>query len=87
VKAIVRITRFWRRRREARELARTDAATLIERYGEAAYEEARTRARDAQHAIPADPKREKHWHSVRRLIARQTGRERRLDTATRYLEK
>ena len=81
------IFRLWRQRRVASERAQAEADALIKRFGNAAYEEARSRARDAQHSIVRDQTREKHWRRVRQLIARQTGRSRKLDTATRYLEK
>lgn len=64
-----------------------DADSLIERFGSNAYEEARTRARDARlnrvidPHLPAD-----HWDRVRTEIGRRMGRTG-LDTATRYLEK
>jgi hypothetical protein len=74
--------RAWlKKRHEAAEAAQRDAASLIEQFGIGAYEEARTRARNARKRHPVDL----HWDDVRREIARRTGRDTPLDTATRYL--
>lgn len=65
--------------------AAEDALILIERFGAAAYDEARTRARDARLGNVIDGNRQDgHWDSVRAEIARRTNR-RHVDTATRYL--
>lgn len=75
------------RRRTARsQQVMDDADSLVERFGPSAYEEARTRARDARlnrvidPHLPAD-----HWDRVRIELGRRT-RHIRLDTATRYLD-
>jgi hypothetical protein len=62
-----------------------DASRLIARFGLAAYDEARSRARDARLGNVIDGNRpEGHWDRVRAEIARRTGRVH-VDTATRYL--
>jgi hypothetical protein len=82
--------RWWRdrqaRTRARDELVRADAASLIERFGDMAYSEARTRAEQAQKGIVLDGNRPPgHWASVKMRIADETGHEIGLDTATRYL--
>lgn len=62
--------------------AKLDADALTADFGEGAYEEARTRARNARKREPYD----KHWDDVRVELAKRTGRGTRVDTATRYLE-
>jgi hypothetical protein len=63
-----------------------DVDSLVEGFGSNAYEEARTRARDARlnrvidPNLPAD-----HWDRVRSEIGRRTHHTG-LDTATRYFE-
>ena len=62
-----------------------DAQVLMERFGLAAYDEARTRAREARLGRIIDGNRQAgHWDRVRAEIARRTGRAH-VDTATRYL--
>lgn len=62
-------------------------AELMSAFRGGVYEEARTRARQAQLGQVIDGNRPRgHWDKVRREIARRTGREPPLDTATRYLE-
>lgn len=64
-----------------------DAVALIAAYGASAYDEARTRAREARLGRVLDGNRPLgHWDRVRREIARQTGRQVGIDTATRYLQ-
>ena len=61
-----------------------DAQGLIERFGASAYDEARTRAREARLGRVIDANRaEGHWDRVRAEIARRTQRTH-VDTATRY---
>lgn len=75
------------RRRAPTSLVAEDAAALIAAYGESAYDQARTRAREERLGKTIDGNRPRdHWDSVRREIARLTGRQTGLDTATRYLE-
>lgn len=64
-----------------------DAAAMIESFGDGAYEQARSRAREERLGAVIDVNRPRgHWDRVRREIARLTGRGSRADTATRYLE-
>lgn len=63
-----------------------DASELISRYGDSAYEEARTRARDDRTGRVIDNDRPPgHWDKVRAALARELRRAH-TDTATRYLE-
>jgi hypothetical protein len=76
---------WWFGRMEARRQAETDADALMHRFGEAAYEEARARARQARERVILDLNRpEGHWDRVRRIIGERSGRGQ-LDTGTRYL--
>jgi hypothetical protein len=68
-------------------LIQQDAAALITAYAQSAYDEARTRAREARLGRVIDGNRPAgHWDRVRMEIARQTGRQVGMDTATRYLQ-
>ena len=60
--------RSWLLQRRRKKLARHDAEELIERYGSAAYEVARQRARQARLRQVIDDKPEGHWDIVRRTI-------------------
>ncbi|HEY0329867.1 MAG TPA: hypothetical protein VGC77_12295 [Rhodopseudomonas sp.] len=72
-------------RREKAALVEADADALLCGYKELAYEEARRRAREAEHTAVVDGNRPRgHWDRVRDVIARRTGRDG-LDTATRYV--
>jgi hypothetical protein len=74
---------FRRRRHEVSK----DAQLLMERFGRAAYDEARTRAREARLGGVIDANRPAgHWDRVRAEIARRTRRAH-VDTATRYLSR
>jgi hypothetical protein len=65
----------------------SDVNALLQSYGDGAYDEARTRAREARLGRVMDGNRPAgHWDKVRREIARRTGRQVGLDTATRYTE-
>jgi integrase/recombinase XerD len=77
----------WLKNRRARaELVRTDAASLMVRFGDDAYEEARKRMRQANEGTILDGNRPPgHWSLVRQRIADEIGHEIGLDTATRYL--
>ena len=76
----------WLKNRQARaELVRSDAASLLARFGDCAYEEARKRMRQAEGSILDGNRPAGHWSLVRRRIAEETGHEIGLDTATRYL--
>ncbi len=57
----------------------------LEAYGERAYEQCRTDCREAEQA--GDNKHARFLGKVRWQLAKKLGRDRRLDTATRYLEK
>lgn len=78
---------FWRKRRFLIERVRLDAEMLLESYGRGAYEEARTRARDARlsREDQHDDVPPGHWDTVRRFIGKRTARNF-VDTATRYLD-
>lgn len=68
-------------------LIQRDADALIDAFGPGAYDEARTRARDARLGRILDGNRPAgHWDKVRMEIARQTGRQVGVDPATRYME-
>lgn len=68
-----------------RDFVSTDAASLIARFSDSAYDVARQRARDARSGKTFDANRpDGHWDRVRQDIARRTGHTV-LDTATRYL--
>jgi hypothetical protein len=74
-------------RQTSLDLIDADADALIAAYGDGAYEQARTRARQERTGEVADSNRLRgHWDKVRREIARRTGRQAGADTATRYLE-
>ena len=76
---------FFKRYRARRDQAAADADALIAQHGEAAYGEARERARQSRQGKIVDGNRpEGHWDRVRRIIGRKTGRDG-VDTATRYL--
>jgi integrase/recombinase XerD len=77
----------WLKKRRARaELVRADAASLMVRFGDDAYEEARKRMRQANEGTILDGNRPPgHWSLVRQRIADEIGHEIGLDTATRYL--
>ena len=57
-----------------------DASNLIAEFGVGAYGEAQSRARSGDGMS-------EHWHNVRRLIGKRTGRPSRADTATRMLNR
>lgn len=74
-------------RRRSSGLVAEDAGALIDAFGASAYEQARTRAREARLGKMIDANRPRgHWDKVRSEIARRTGRIVGVDTATRYLE-
>lgn len=64
----------------------TDADSLIARFGTGAYDEARTRSREARQGRTLDANRPAGlWDKVRHEIGKRTGRNQHVDTATRYL--
>ena len=67
-----------RRRRDQAERIGAEAAALISDLGDGAYSEARRRAREA-----SSDETEREWNRVALAIARKTGRQVGLDTATR----
>lgn len=70
---------WWRRRKEPQQQVIRDADILMALLGEHAYSEAPTRAR-REDETGGDTS---HWFAVRREIARRTGKEMGLETATR----
>jgi hypothetical protein len=81
---VIGLPGFPKRARPA--LIEQDADALIASYGSGAYDEARTRAREARLGRVLDGNRPvDHWDKVRREIARLTGRQVGLDTANRYI--
>jgi hypothetical protein len=63
----------------------TDADALIASYGDAAYDEARTRGREERLAKVIDGNRPPgHWQKVRREIAKRTGKQIGADSGSRY---
>jgi hypothetical protein len=73
---------FWRRHKIHQERVGHEAEALIERYGEAAYGFARFRRIETLHRKRLAEHR--FWCAVARAIARHTGREIGVDTASRY---
>ncbi|MCG6205848.1 hypothetical protein LPW26_14445 [Rhodopseudomonas sp. HC1] len=74
------------RRRRNVVLAEADAADLMRGFGDSAYDQARTRARESDQRITLDANRPpEHWRRVGAIIAKRTGRKFQ-DTATKYLE-
>jgi hypothetical protein len=70
------------------DLVALDANDLIRSFGDLAYEEARTRAREESLGWVLNLNRPiGHWDRVRREIARLTRKSVGLDTATRFLSK
>ena len=67
-----------RRRREQAERIEAEADALISDLGDGAYSEARRRAREA-----SSDEMEREWSRVALAVARKTGRQVGLDTATR----
>lgn len=61
-----------------------EADEYIESFGERSYEQCRTDSRTAEAA--GDHKRARFLGAVRVVLAKKFDRDRRLDTATRYLE-
>lgn len=61
-----------------------DAERLLEEWGPAAYEHARTKARKERQERLDRHLPEDHWDRVRAIIAKRVGRDY-VDTATRYL--
>jgi hypothetical protein len=70
---------------QSRNLVVADADALISAFADRAYDEARTRARDERLAKVIDANRPRgHWDKVRKEIAKRTGKQIGIDTATRY---
>lgn len=81
----MKLLRLFRRKSDA--LVEQDADVLMRAWGGAAYDHARTTAREVTQRKLIDEHRPAgHWDRVRREIGRRTGRGGRADTATRYLE-
>lgn len=73
---------LWRRHKAYRERVAREAEAVVARYGEAAYDFARSRRIETlKLQNRADYQ---FWCAVARMIADQTGREIGVDTATRY---
>jgi hypothetical protein len=72
---------WWRQRKERQQQVDRDTDDLMALFGERAYSEALARARH-EDENERDPS---HWIAVRWEIARRTGEEVGLGTATRYL--
>lgn len=78
---------FWRWCRERHAFVESDTADLIARYGEEAYDVARTRAVDEIRKTTVDPNRPaRHWERVHAEIRTRTNGGDCVDAATRYLE-
>lgn len=79
------LLRAWSRRRLDRDhLVQADARSLIERFGERAYDVARGRVVEGRRGTVLDLDRPPgHWTRVKLRIAEMSGREVGLDTATR----
>jgi hypothetical protein len=72
-------------RRKTSSLVSADTDRLIAAHGDGAYNVARTRAREERQGRVTDGNRARgHWDKVPQEIARRTGRQVGLDTATRY---
>lgn len=74
---------WWRRRKERQQQVIRNADNLMALFGDCAYSAALSRARH-EDENGGDPR---YWFAVRREIARRTGIEVGLDTATRYLSR
>lgn len=70
---------WWQRRLEYRRLVVEEAGELIAQHGDAAYRAARDCAKQSRGRMA------RYWTKVAIDVARQTGREIGVDTATRYL--
>ncbi len=72
----------WRRHQAYRERVAREAEAVIARYGDAAYEFARSRRIET--LKQKNQAEHRFWCAVARMIADQTGREIGVDAATRY---
>jgi hypothetical protein len=74
---------WWRQRKERQQQVSRDSDNLMAQFGDRTYSEALARARheDENDRNPC------HWFAVRREIAKRIGKEVRLDTATRYVNR
>ena len=73
-------------RRTGQNIVRDDADALMAGFGRAAYDEARSRAREERLGKVIGGNRPRgHWDKVRREIAKRTGMEIGLDSATRRM--
>lgn len=79
------LLRAWSRRRLDRDrLVQADARSLVERFGERAYDVARGRVVEAHRGTVLDLDRPPgHWTRVKVRVAEMSGREVGVDTATR----
>jgi hypothetical protein len=76
-----------RRRREEQALIESDAAAMIETFGDTAYLEARRWViAELAHKVIDGDRPAGHWARVRAELRRRTKHQPRTDTATRYLE-
>ncbi len=76
-----------KRRREERALIESDAAAMIETFGESAYLEARRWVvAELAHKVIDRDRPAGHWAHVRTEVNRRVKRRPKPDTATRYLE-
>lgn len=75
------------KRRQARALIESDAAAMIEEFGESAYTEARRWViAELNHKVIDVDRPAGHWGRVRAEVRRRIGHRERSDTATRYIE-
>jgi hypothetical protein len=76
-----------KRRREERALIESDAAAMIETFGDAAYLEARRWViAELAHKVIDANRPAGHWARVRAEIRKHVKHQPKSDTATRYLE-
>jgi hypothetical protein len=76
-----------KRRREERALIESDAAAMIETFGDAAYLEARRWVvAELAHKVIEGDRPAGHWALVRAEVNRRAKHRPQSDTATRYLE-
>lgn len=76
-----------KRRLQERALIESDASTMIEEFGPAAYTEARRWViAELNHKVIHADRPSGHWARVRAEVRRRAGRPEKSDTATRYLE-
>jgi hypothetical protein len=88
IPGLMRMFFAWlKQRREERALVESDAATMIETFGESAYLEARRWViAELAHKVIDGDRPAGHWARVRAEVGKRIKHVFKSDTATRYLE-